>query len=276
MTRMTLKQKLVLMGITEHEAEVYGALLQADALKVLELTSMVKLPRPNIYTALHKLRKRGMVTAGKGRVSVYSAVPPDVAFKEILEADEKLRSNKTEVMKELRRLYTRRKPGNSRPNAIEVLGSDAAAYAYFREQTSRTRREIVTVYGTSMRMFSVAQADEEAVDRMEFSVLRRGVRVRCLYHPEVFEHGLDPARVEQVVSAGEEGRSSELLPVNMMLLDDFAAVLHLPEGDGKSTVYRINDQNLRQILRLAFEQVWAGATDVLDFLKGKRPSSSSV
>lgn len=263
---MTLKQKLVMMGVTEHEAEVYGALLQVDTVKVLDLANMVKLPRPNIYIALHRLRKRGMVTVGKGKVSQYTAVPPGIAFRAILAADDSRRRAKVEILKELNELHARRKVGNFRPNAIEVLSSDRFAFAQVRKQAGLARHEILSIYSSATRMFSGVDARE--VDSLEMALLRRRVRIRCLYNPAVLGHGLDYARVEQVVPAGEEGRVCDLLPMNLVVMDSMA-LFQLPDSDGKSTVYRANDPNLIQAFRFMFEYLWARSTDIREFLRNR-------
>ena len=55
------RSELMALGLGQHEADVYSALLTVEAAQVSDLAAVVPIDRPNIYVALRRLQRRGMV-----------------------------------------------------------------------------------------------------------------------------------------------------------------------------------------------------------------------
>ncbi|MEK6888863.1 MAG: helix-turn-helix domain-containing protein [Nanoarchaeota archaeon] len=72
------KEKLVLLGLTEREAEAYSALFNFEETTASELAKGVKEHRTNIYDSLNGLIKKGLVACIiKNSIRYYKVVDPE-------------------------------------------------------------------------------------------------------------------------------------------------------------------------------------------------------
>jgi HTH-type transcriptional regulator, sugar sensing transcriptional regulator len=75
-TKKAAENSLIEFGFTEYEARVYLTLAKNGPSSGYEVARLSGVPRPNVYSALEKLRERGAVgQTVKGSAALYSACP---------------------------------------------------------------------------------------------------------------------------------------------------------------------------------------------------------
>ena len=72
-----IKKGLIIIGLTELEAEVYLKLLKLKKAKVTELAKATKVTRTQLYPLLEKLVKKGVVEKIDKKVVIYKVVIPN-------------------------------------------------------------------------------------------------------------------------------------------------------------------------------------------------------
>jgi sugar-specific transcriptional regulator TrmB len=72
-----LKKGLVVIGLTNLEADVYLKLLKLKKAKASELARTTKVTRTQLYPLLEKLIKKGVVKKIDKKVIIYKAIEPD-------------------------------------------------------------------------------------------------------------------------------------------------------------------------------------------------------
>jgi sugar-specific transcriptional regulator TrmB len=246
--------KLMMFGISGREARVYDALLRVERAKVQELARMVSIPRPHIYPALTRLMERGMVTAAKGSLVWYSAVNPELVLNQALERDRAAMDEKKKLIEELTRTFAHRKTSNREPSPIEVQITSPAQFGAIRKRMRNAQREMLSLMGR--QMIKARRSNLNMIDEIEHSVLRRGVSVRCVYSRAAFKNPVERSRMRDNIWAGEAARVCDLVPLNLLVVDDDLAVISVPGRNHQYTVYRVNSPHLVALCRFAFEFLW--------------------
>ena len=72
-----IKKGLVIIGLTNLEADVYLKLLKLKKAKVSQLAKATKITRTQLYPLLEKLIKKGVVKKIDKKVIIYKAVETD-------------------------------------------------------------------------------------------------------------------------------------------------------------------------------------------------------
>ncbi|MEM7819186.1 MAG: helix-turn-helix domain-containing protein [Candidatus Aenigmatarchaeota archaeon] len=75
-------------GLSEYETKVYSALLFLGSSKVGKISKVSKVPQSKIYGVLEELTQKELVEIFDGRPKEFKAVPPKIAFKNLLERKE--------------------------------------------------------------------------------------------------------------------------------------------------------------------------------------------
>ena len=261
---MEFKNELKLLGLNGYEAEVYDALLRVNQARVRELAPLVRVPRPQIYVALRQLAERGMVRVGRGRVGCFSAVPPRDAFGTVLRQGRQRIEQQEKTIERLNRAFGERKEPKVPSGVVEVLrtGSDS-----FLTALKGAKREVLSMMRFPAGSAATTRKGAGLADRAEAALLRKKVRVRCLYHPEVLTDEFELGRMRKLVRLGEETRLSKELPTNLVIVDDTAAAFSLPTSSDSHTTYMISEPMLVVLLRLAFEEAWRKSRS----LNGREP-----
>jgi sugar-specific transcriptional regulator TrmB len=249
---MATKDLLIGLGLLTYEAEVYEALVSLKSAKVQDLARAVSVPRPQIYVALGKLIEKGMVNETRGKVTLYSAVAPGVAFQSVLKREEETLKAKSEYIKKLDEKYQRAGKDDIPANFVLVL-KGRQVKNFIDEQVAASRDQVLILLKTAREQSAKSL---EGAARAELSLLERGVKVRCLYEQASLD---DPNLIpilKKVVAAGEEGRVVESVPMNMMVFDDRAAMLSLTDQQGSLTVFAFTHPDLIKVMRNNFQYVW--------------------
>lgn len=259
---METKNLLKSFGLSNYEAEVYAALLKVERAKVQELVKMVSVPRPQIYLTLKKLVNKGMCIENKGKVTHYTAVAPSIAFQGILKNEREMLQAKEQVISKLNRIFKKRTKGVVPLEFVQVLKGQQIR-EFLKRVVNEVKKEIMVFF-----KFPTEKNEKELEDavKLEVSVLKKGVRVRCLYDAE----NLNPPQadrilpyVKRLLREGEQGRVVNTLPMNMLIADDKAATFSLTHrAENEVTVFLFNHPALISVMKDGFEYLWAKGTDI--------------
>lgn len=258
------ERDLMLLGLTSHEAKVYGALVGIDRARVSDLTRLVNLPRQHIHTALRRLVDRGLALGHKNSVWSYSAVPPDVAFDRVLSEDRAALEAKAAAIKKLTEVYSRRSETTNPADVLEVIKAGRTAMDEQMRRLKSARHEVLHFYRFEGK--GAEQEDFDALDEIELDQLRRGISVRCVYERAALANPANLRRFGRMVAYGEQARVVEKLPMNIQIVDDRTAIFILTRFQQGGTGFFINDPELVGMLRAGFEYYWQQGEDIAGYL----------
>jgi sugar-specific transcriptional regulator TrmB len=253
------------LGLSTYEAEVYRALLKVDKAKVQDLARVVAVPRPQIYVALGALLEKGLCREIRGKVTFYAAVTPTTAFRSVLRQQEDLLKAKAEGVRALDEEHHRLAPESVPPNFVQVLKGRQIRHS-IDELTAATTKELFI--SLKYVQEQTPKSIEGAV-KAETAMLERGIRVRCLYERPALQRAEVRQALRQLTERGEEARTIDTVPMDLMVFDHRAALFSLAEERGGVTVFVFAHPSLVESMRLGFDHLWQQGRDVKESLAEK-------
>jgi sugar-specific transcriptional regulator TrmB len=249
---MEVRELLRSLGLSAYEAEVYAALVRHDRVKVQDLARVISVPRPQIYVALGALMRRGMCIEHRGNVSLYSAVPPATAFRSTLRQEEAALKARTEAVQKLTLEHERLDKREVPPHFVQVLRGRQIKN-FIDDLSDKARQEVLILLKTAEEQSAKSL---EGAARSEIGMLQRGVRVRCLYELRATSDPELASILRRLQAAGEQGRVTDSIPMNVMIFDDRAALFSLDEPPAGLTVFAYTHPALVLMMRNSFQYLW--------------------
>ena len=248
------------LGLTGYEARAYLALTRRGVATGAELARLAGLPRQRIYDVLEGLVERGFATMRAGRPLRYSAVAPAEAIGRLLEERRRELAEAETLASELaERLAAAYEAGRDHTDPlgfIEVLREPRAIAARFAELQAAAQSEIL--------VFTKPPYATPPAENVEgLRLLERGT-ARSVYERSLFEHPDAVEAVEQFVTAGEEARVVDELPLKLAIIDERIAMFSLKDpvaGGDELTILVVEHPALAALLRIAFDAVWETGID---------------
>jgi len=262
---MNTKDSLRSLGLTAYEAEVYEALVRMERVKVQDLAGMVSVPRPQIYVALRGLVEKGVCVETKGPVSLYSAVNPEHAFRQVLKREEAALQAKAEAVKKLELEHQQREREEAPAHLITVL-KGAQVKRYIDDMADKAQSEVLILLKSAAGQSTKSL---EGAARSEIGMLGRGVRVRCLYEEASLADEQVAAILRKLLAAGEESRVIPSVPMNMMVFDDRSAMFSLASERAGVTVFAFTHPDLVLMMKTGFEFLWQQGRSTKEALSEK-------
>jgi sugar-specific transcriptional regulator TrmB len=249
-------EQLTRLGLTAYEAKTYLALIRRDSSAAADVARLAAVPRQRIYDVLAGLVERGLASSYPGSPAKYSAVPPEAAIERLLadrrEELERLERDGEALVEQLAPAF-RAGQGHSDPlQYIEVLRDRNAVNERFGELQAGIQREIL--------VFTKPPYATPPQDNPEGLEVTRTHVVRSVYEFSVFD---DPAFTEGVrrfIKAGEEARFVTELPLKLVVIDETVVMFGMEDpiaGSSEVTIMVVEHPSLAQILKVAFDAVWA-------------------
>lgn len=249
---MDNREILMSLGLLTYEADVYEALVKLGSARVQELALAVSVPRPQIYVALGKLIEKGLATETRGKVTQYAAAAPGSAFQRTLKREEEALRAKHEFVRKLDRQFRRRATGEIPANFVLVL-KGRQVKEFIDRQVAEAAREVLILVKSAQGQSAKSL---EGAAQAETAMLKRGVRVRCLYEPAGLSDAAALPYVRRLARAGEKARVVESVPMNMMVFDDRNALFSLTTEQGELTVFAFTHPDLIRVMRNSFQYLW--------------------
>lgn len=257
MTRVELDdliEQLTTLDLDEEEAEVYLRLLQAGPSKVGDLSSVVSIGRSKLYRMLDDLAKRGVVTKGLERPTIYQAQPPQKVFEACLRELER----KRDVIEGARdssldELTTLARDSIDQPvHEWKVLEGRDTIYDDLESLVETAANEVLLVANRQMAPEEVRLSD--GLWRVLDQRTEAGVDVRVLAGDAIAQ-ALEPA-------AGIDLRRLDVDAELSFALADATRLLtwvrwRPPQPiDGHDTALRTDAPGMCAVHRVLFEQLW--------------------
>jgi len=250
MTKDTIVTELEQLGFTLNEANVYLALIQKGAMTATAIAAAAGLARTAVYPTLNSLVDQGLVDAGEGYGSKFSAVPAERALPHLMLERERI------TREVIERISSLEEPEEAAPEElVQVIRSPRAVTERFHRLQLEAERQI-DVFTKPPFFGRIGNPAEE-------KALHRGVHVRSLYEKAALEEPAVKPYFATWIAAGEEARIYDgELPHKLAIFDSKVALmpLLLPGEQMKAVVIR--HAQLAQTLSLAFQYVWDRAEPV--------------
>jgi len=263
------KQELLRsLGLSTYESAVYEALLGVGQAKVQDLAQLVDVPRPQIYVALGTLMEKGICREIRGKVTMYAAIPPAVAFRPVLRQEEELLKAKAEGIRKLDEEQRTRVPEDVPQDFVQVLKGRQVKHFIDELAAGTTDQLLIALkYTHKQSAKSLAGAMQS-----EAALLGRGVKVRCLYERASLEQPEVRAALRQLGELGEDARVIPAVPMDLMVFDARAALFSLTTARDV-TVFAFTHPNLVETVRNSFEYLWQQGRDVKETLAVRHDGS---
>lgn len=240
------------LGLTSREARIYGELLRFRHATATELSRATAIHRPNVYSALKGLRRRGLIEPDDSRRGAYHAVSPDQAFRDGLRAIEARTDAARAAIDDLRRHFAEHHGEDRDENPLQEL--TLAHGLIVLEWIRIARREICSTmtHSTGQRY----KPGSSANDQLECQLLEGGVAFRSVYRRRLLDDPYERQRAKLLIAAGEQARVADEIPLVLLVIDDDHGVLALQQAPQNVRRYSTNDPALVAALQLAFDELW--------------------
>lgn len=254
------------LGLTSYEAKAYLALVQRESFTASELARQAKIPRQRIYDVVAGLTQRGLAMQRPGSSVTYAAVSPDVALDGLMmhhrQQLDSLADRAGTAAETLRSLWSQGQAETAPMAYVEMLRDTSALSARFHDlQSSAT---------TSMLVLAkppyVATDNEIGLEATKRITAAGGV-VQCCYEPSLLDDPEMVAETAEFVTAGEDARIVDSVPMKMCLVDRSRALFSLTDpvaGAITATNILVEHPELAAALGLTFESVFAQGRPLLE------------
>jgi HTH-type transcriptional regulator, sugar sensing transcriptional regulator len=269
------------LGLSRAEAEIYLALARnGGTLGATALADATGVQRTAVYPILTSLTQKGMVEAGAGYGSRFTAVRPDEALpsliarerEELLQrerlAEEELLQRKRladELVKHLESV-AKWTDNNGEAELIQVLRDPRVIGERFERLQLEAERQVDIMVRAPILN---PRRDNPAQQKAQ----RRGVRFRCLYEPAAIEDAEIEPYLKAWIAGGEEARIHHgKLPHKVAIFDSKVVLLPLIMPGDQMRALFIRHQQLAEGLSMLFDFLWERAESIP---AGRRKSARS-
>jgi len=266
---MNTIEALQTIGLTQHEARVYLALIQLKSAKAAAIVEAAGMYEAHVYKALRRLAERGIVTGSRGRHSVFSALKPESALADLLrEQEERVRVG-TELVKELGRQFQKPSGANHVAPFLSLLrtspGKQEQWILDLAREYRRAKSEILMFAIANEAVPATDQRYAALADEAEMEALRKGVSVRCLVQESWVRTQADVDRESMVVRAGEQARVVKHLPMNAEVVDRSIVWFRPVDRREAGIAYRFSNKAMGELYGAAFDYYWSQGVDWAEF-----------
>jgi len=252
------------LGLTLGEARAYVTLLDGELMTAAEVAAGAGIARPKVYEALRLLEEKGFASSSiESSATRFRAFPPRFAIHGWL----RQREEERRVLKE--------REGSLGDELIEALPEPTSGSpegqlqsymesVYGRGRTSQALKDMFD--GAQSRLLNMTQPPWIQPRRRwnvgEIAALSRGVEVKLLLAKSALP---DEERWRPLLEAGGEVRTTETIPMKLVICDESAALTSLRDSttgeQGLSNVL-IRQPQIVHSLGLLFTEEWEAAEPV--------------
>ena len=258
MNERAIAEDLVGLGLTQYEAKAYVALVRRDSFTAAQVARQAGVPRQRIYDVLSSLVEKGLASARPGDVVKYAAVAPELAIERLVELQRRRRLRARamaarERSRELTPAYIAGQRETDPLEYIEVLRDRRAINERFAELQRGIEHEILVFTKPPY-----ATPPQENVEGLEVAAdARRAERLRAV---RVRRPRLHRGRRGGSSRPARRRASSRSLPLKLVIIDE--TIVHVRDGGpgrrrADLTIWWSSIPSLAQILKIAFDAVWA-------------------
>jgi sugar-specific transcriptional regulator TrmB len=251
-----LAEGLANLGLTEYEIRVYLAILRHPRSRVPEIARWSEVPQPKVYATLKRLIERGLCESLLGPINRYAALPPQEAFRPLIE-DMKAREQETKsAVSALKSEFGEsNKSLSRREGRIKLFQGKHAAGRNFKFLLSNAEEAVCVL----ARIPLVVSDDATIIKEL----VARGVDIRLLVEVSDEHRGEVNDILSEQRETGARMRLIEKLPMRMAIFDNKITALPMVdpqpgEGDG-FIMLEIRNQSLSEGFTNMFDMLWENA-----------------
>lgn len=261
----TLIEGLAAVGLEDEQADVYVRLLQSGPSKVSQLEPLLPYSRSKLYRMLDSLCDRGIVTKSLERPTIYEAVDPETLFTAQLRSLDRDRARVEETRQALVG------PLSELAEGTETAETEHWTVLEGRGRIYETLEDLIDGAGSSIWLASNHEVTTstlppvEAARRLAERRVQDGIEIRALVHDP--DRILGPVKIDVQAHPVEVRRLDVDEKIHFLIVDQRAVVcwvrLEPVTGSPREDVALWTDAaGLVAALRLLFEQLWEGATEI--------------
>ncbi len=268
--------KLLPLGITGREAEVYIALLKNSALTATEISKITSVSLNKIYEVLQNLVKKKMCTENYlNGVKLFRCIEPKIAFQNIFsvfqeDINRKKALYRDELEECLMSLYNQEKNGKSPLDYIEVVSDRGQATDRFLTIQANAKSEILFF---SKPPYVNSQSLGGNIDEIG-NVCKKRVQVKSIYECGIMETREYKDNllniIEHYENLGEEARIIDALPVKLVIVDESISIFSLIDNvafNPQLTTMIVHHPVFTMSQKTLFELYWDKSITIKDYKK---------
>ena len=246
--------KLHQIGLSVNEAKVYTALLGKSSYSATECANIAGVPRQMIYRILDSLINKGLCILKQGKIKKYSAADPKSGIKHLVEEQERKAKMSQELLLTLHSYF---KAGQKEKNPLEyitIIKEKKQIAKLFMKLEKESLREILVF---AKPPYSFQHKDNIT----EIEVLKKGITIKTIYENNKMIIEKD-FLLDMYISAGEEARVVEELPIKLAIFDEKTVLLALKDPithRPSLTTMLIEHSDFAKVMKITFESIWNSA-----------------
>ena len=244
-------------GLSKYEARAYLTMIGKGSLAASEIAYYANLPRTKIYQTIKKLEKKRLAVISKQKPLIFSAIPPEEAFAEIVSLHERRVKNMKKIIDLLQRINDEgQRPKGSEERRYFILDANLALEKIGGLIASSRSSIIANLDQWGLRLIS--QCRPSLV-----SAITAGVRCRfilgmqCIGNESIFQlpEGID-LRIGEVMS-------------NLIIIDSNHMV-SVDSSNGKAALFSSTD-SYGALQSKNLEEAWNRAGE-MKYLRETEPA----
>ena len=265
----TLLSRLVDLGISKYEADIYCLLLKREYATASEIAKLTQISRPRVYSLLANLVEHNFCSEHLGGVKKYSVVPPEVALSQLSKSFAQKSEEAMELSQELETIYNKRESNNNPLDFIQVLRTIPSIVKRVEEMEAASKK-LVCSFSKPPYAMDTSKLDELNMTQAES--LKRGVKYRTIYEIENNRINDFIEMVAHFRDKGEEVRIAKKLPLKLILFDHQKVVYTLENRVPTSTLTAmvIEHGDLTKTLMYTFQNFWENSQTFEEFVNEQR------
>ena len=269
----TIAAELTQLGLTPTESQVYLALIQNGAMGASAIAAATGLARTSVYPALGSLVDKGLVDAGEGYGSRFSAAPAERALPHLMAGDKEALLQRerltTEVIERISSLAETDRDEAVPEELVQVIRSPRAVAERFDRLQLEAERQI--------DVFTKPPFFMSPGNPAQHTALRRGIRGRSIYEKAALDEPSIKPFLSQWIAAGEEARVYDgELPHKLAIFDAKIVLMPLIRPGEQTKTVLIRHPHLAQTLGLAFEHLWERSEPLAPLARKKNAQPSTA
>ena len=245
----SLLPKLVKLGFSKQEAEIYLLLVKEGVLPAKEIVVRMHILPHAVYRVIRKLKKKKLVTIISSSPLMFYVLPSELALTAyIKEKSLQLEKEAKEINAALASRQTQ-----SLPTKIDVIAGKQEFFSASEAQINEAKKEILLI--------SIGEPTTQEVVLAGKRAIERGVVFRVIYHKYDKEN---QELIENLKKNGLEIRHFPDWGFHLQVADGVQSLLvaNNPQNPEERITVKINSVGLSKALRDYFYSVWEKAMKV--------------
>lgn len=255
---------LVLLGLTENEANTYMLLLK-KAMSATHIAQTIGVNRSNVYGVLANLTQKGFVREVNGKVRTYVGVNPKIAF-DVIKTKCRMHIKLMDKLSETLQPFFEADKKTAKREFIKILHSKSSITQTLEKLEAQAQEEVLA-FSKPPYLMNVADLDTLNLPQRESAA--KGVKYRAIHELEPDNLEQFTARMKYFASMGEEVRIAKKLPLKLFIFDGTIAVFTMesdPDNLGEFTFTSFEHTDVAQTFIQIFNQYWENAQTLDAFL----------